>query len=58
MISTVTRLWTGWFRVQILVGAGDFLFSKRSRPAMGPTQPPFQWVPDFFPRNKAAEARS
>jgi hypothetical protein len=22
-----------------------FLFSTASRPAMGPTQPPFQWVP-------------
>jgi hypothetical protein len=24
----------------------NFLFSTSSRPALGPTQPPFQWVPE------------
>jgi len=33
-----------------------FLFSKLSRPALEPTQPPIQWVAKFFPRGKADEA--
>jgi len=29
------------------------LFLKISRPAVGPTQMPIQWVPGFLPENKA-----
>ena len=33
-----------------------FLFSKPSRPALGPTRPRIQWSPDFFPGGKVAGA--
>jgi hypothetical protein len=31
--------------VRFPVGAGNFLFTTASRTALGPTQPPIQWVP-------------
>jgi hypothetical protein len=33
-----------------------FSFSEMSRPALGPTQPPVQWVPGFLPCGKLARA--
>jgi hypothetical protein len=32
-------------RVRFLAGAGNFFFTTVSRTALGPTQPPIQWVP-------------
>ena len=37
-------------------GATNFLISKMSRPAQGPTQHPTQWESGFFPGDKAAGA--
>jgi hypothetical protein len=38
-VGIVARLWAGPARVQFLVGTRDFIFSKMSRPALGPTHP-------------------
>jgi hypothetical protein len=35
--------------VGVRVPVGSRIFSKSSRPALGPTQPPIQWVPGAFP---------
>jgi hypothetical protein len=32
-------------RVRFLAGAGNFLFTIAFKTALGPTQPPIQWVP-------------
>ena len=37
-------------------GQETFLFSKMSRPALGPTQPPIHWVPGSFPGSKEVGA--
>jgi len=43
----------GRSRLRILAGAeGIFVHSDTSGPALGPTQPPVQWVSAFFPRDK------
>jgi hypothetical protein len=35
-------------RVRFPAGAGNFLFTTASRTALGPTQPPIQWIPGFL----------
>jgi hypothetical protein len=42
-----TRLWTG--RSGVSASPRNFLSSKTSRPAVGLTQLPVQWVPGRFP---------
>jgi hypothetical protein len=39
-----------------LLGLGIFLFTTASRTAMGPTQPPIQWVPAALSWGKTAGA--
>jgi len=47
-VGIVTRQRAGPSGVRIPEGERDVLFSKMSRPALGPTQPPVQRVPRFF----------
>jgi hypothetical protein len=35
--------------VRFPAGTGNFFFDTMSRPALGLTQLPTQWVPEFFP---------
>lgn len=48
-----TKVWTGRSGVRSLQDQDISLFSKTSRTALAPTEPPAQWVPVFFPRRKA-----
>jgi hypothetical protein len=36
--------------VGVRVSVGSRIFSTSSRPVLGPTQPPVQWIPGLFPR--------
>jgi hypothetical protein len=50
VVSIVTTLQAGRSGVQISAGSRDifFLFSKMPRLALGPAQPPIQWVVYFL----------
>jgi hypothetical protein len=56
--QSVWRRAAGWTaRVNFTAGKDIFLSSTASKLALGPTQPPIQWVQGcVFPRGKAAEA--
>jgi len=43
--------------VRFLAGAGIFLFAISSRPALEPTQPPSQWVPEVLSRRVKRQER-
>ena len=48
-VGIVTRIRDGRSGFRISAMAKDLFFSKTSRPAVGPTQPPTKWVPGIFP---------
>jgi len=52
-VGTATR--SGLYCLEIETG-GERHFPRPSRPALGPTQPPVQWVLRLFPGGKAAGA--
>jgi hypothetical protein len=47
-IAQLVQLWAGWLGFSSQQGK-IFLFFAASRPALGFTQPPIQWVPWVFP---------
>jgi len=49
-VSTMTRLRRWDDRGWIPTRGRKFFFATATRPAIGPTQPPIQWVPRLFPR--------
>jgi hypothetical protein len=51
LTSDVLRLATGWTVRGSNPGGGDNVYNL-PRPALGPTQPPIQWIPSLFPRVK------
>jgi hypothetical protein len=46
--SVVIKLWTGHLEFDSWQGLGFFLLATVSRLAVGPTQPPIQWVPEVL----------
>jgi len=49
VVGVVAVLWAGWSGAQIPVGDREIFFiSKMSNLALGPIQPPVQWVTRGF----------
>ena len=56
VVNTVTRLLVGGSGVRIPTGEEIILFSKMSKPNVGPTEPPIQWGPLVVPKVRTAGA--
>jgi hypothetical protein len=61
MISSIrtsaTGLWAGRSEFDFRQKLGIFLYATASKPALGPTQPPIQWILGVpYPGSKAAGA--
>jgi hypothetical protein len=52
-VFIIETLWGGHSRDEVPKGRN---LPHPSRPALGPTQPPIQWVPGLFAGGKTAEA--
>jgi hypothetical protein len=50
LVCVATRYGLDDKGVRVRVAVGSRIFSKSSRPAVGSTQPPIQWVRGLFPR--------
>jgi len=48
-VGIATRLGASQSGFRILAGTRNFLFSKSSRQALGPSRHPIQWISGFFP---------
>jgi hypothetical protein len=55
VVGIATGLWAGGSGIWIPTGTIYFILSKTFVPALGPTQPPVEWVPGFFLDDKAAD---
>jgi hypothetical protein len=58
-VNIMTRLWAGRLGLDSRQGLGCLLLDTVSRPALGPIQPPIQWVSEIIsPAGKATGAWS
>jgi len=53
----LTTLSPKYSHLDMALGKQIYVFSKTPGPALGPTQPPLQWVPDFLTDGKCHDVR-
>jgi hypothetical protein len=52
VVGLAMKINKGQFDIWILAGVTDFSVLQNIQTSTGPTQPPIQWVQEFFPRGK------